>query len=44
MELVIWGLLIGVVGIVWFLAAAAFDGKGPSHRGVRPSEHRSAAP
>jgi hypothetical protein len=23
MELVIWGLLIGMVGMVWFLAAAA---------------------
>ena len=27
MELVIWGLLIGMVGMVWFLAAAALMDK-----------------
>lgn len=29
MELVIWGLLIGMVGMVWFLAAAALMEREP---------------
>ena len=34
MELVIWGLLIGMVGMVWFLAAAAL-----MERDHRTEEH-----
>jgi hypothetical protein len=38
MELVIWGLLIGMVGMVWFLAAAALMERKPLSEEHDPQE------
>ncbi len=48
MELVIWGLLIGIVGMVWFLAAAALMDKEQRTEEQDPpttdTQHHDSAP
>ncbi len=44
MELVIWGLLIGMVGMVWLLVAASIDEHKAEDREDRPAVGQEQAP
>lgn len=43
MELVIWGLLIGMVGMVWLLVAASVQEKEPRDEGREREQSPGAA-